>query len=166
MLTPDAGDRAEGPEQIAEEISIRLATARRNRDLTVKLGRYRGCYLTVEFGYRKNGPPILTGEIRAAYWEKHGHPVSLTGGWTPKTGPAAVLTQIDAAINDAAGRADACLAKAAECRDRAKQLKPYLDQQWDGQEELAAALKKRAELEQDIDAQVKDSAKQPVPAPA
>ena len=172
VLRPDSWSlrarRAEGAEAIGAEITAQLAAGRRNRDLTVKLGQYRGCYLTIEMGYRKNGAPHLTGEIRTYSSEKHGHPVSLTGNvWLATTGGQLILEQLDQAIDDTAGRAAACLARAGEARQRAAQLKPYLDQKWDGQAELDAALKRRAELEKEIDAQVKDSRpQQPVPAPA
>jgi hypothetical protein len=167
LLDPDYGPPADGPEAIGAEIMARLAVARRSRDLTVKLGRYRGVYLTIELGYRKNGPPHLTGGIRTASWEREAHALSLTGNiWLAKGGGETILAQFDEAIDDAEGRAEACLAKAAECRERAAQLKPYLDQKWDGADELAEALKRRAEIEKEIDSQVKDSRPAPVPAPA
>jgi N12 class adenine-specific DNA methylase len=168
VLQPDSwavrARRAEGPEQIAQEITAQLAAARRNRDLTVKLGRYRGCYLTIELGYRKNGPPVLTAELRAWSSERHGTPVSLAGGWNPKTGGTDILEQVDAAIDDTEGRAAACETKAAEALARAEQMTPYLTQTWDGQPELDAALKQREDLEAQIDAQVKDRPKVPQPA--
>jgi N12 class adenine-specific DNA methylase len=166
VLIPDDGGKFTGGEDAGIEVGVRLAAARRDRDTTVKLGRWRGCYLTVDLGYRKNGAPHLTGEIRSTYYEKHGHPVTLAGNvWMPKTGGALILAQLDEAIDDAEGRAQACQGRAEEALDRAAQLTPHLGDTWGGKDELAEALKRRAEVEAEIDAQVKDSRPAPEPAP-
>ena len=64
VLATDGGARAEGAEDAASLIGVLLSDGRMNRATTVKLGRWRGLYLTVEVGYRKGGTPVLTGEIR------------------------------------------------------------------------------------------------------
>jgi N12 class adenine-specific DNA methylase len=165
VLIPDDDGGFTG-EDAGVEVGVQLAAARRNRDTTVKLGRWRGVYLTVDLGYRKNGAPHLTGEIRTAYWEKHGHPVTLAGNvWMPKTGGALILAQMDEAIDDAEGRALACQGRAEEALARAEAITPHLGDTWGGKDELAAALKQREQVEAEIDAQVKDSRPAPEPAP-
>jgi hypothetical protein len=166
VLIPDDGGQFAGVEDAGIEVGVRLAAARRNRDTTVKLGRWRGCYLTIDLGYRKNGAPHLTGEIRANYYEKHGHPVTLSGNvWMPKTGGQLVLEQFDEAIGDAEGRAEALAGRAAEALARAEAITPHLGDSWGGKDELAAALQQREQVEKEIDAQVKDSRPAPEPAP-
>jgi N12 class adenine-specific DNA methylase len=164
VLRPDTGEKAVGAEAVAERVTELIRAARMNRDPVAKLGTYRGVYLTVEIGYRKGGTPVLTGLIRAGYWEKNTIPVSIYGGFQPKTGGAAVVEAFDRAIDQAEVKAAECDERSVRALAKAAEMEPYLDVPWDGKDELAAAVKRRAEIERDIDAQVKDSRKQPQPA--
>jgi N12 class adenine-specific DNA methylase len=146
-------------EDIAATLAEVLTSARRNRakDLWFE---YRRVYVTIEIGYRKTGAPVLTGVLAPRYYGREkGWTFSLGGGWkkmgeSDLAGPARLLEQIDAIIAEAAAKASELTGRKAACLARA----------WDGQAQLAEALKRRAQIEADIDSQVADSRK-PEPQP-
>jgi N12 class adenine-specific DNA methylase len=160
-----SGQIGAGAEEAAQEVTDLLTAARQYRRKDTSF-RWRGVAVTVLLTYPKKGAPYLAARIASDRWQSTGHTVQLRGHvWAAAGGGATVLEQVDAELDKAAEVA----AERDDLRkvliSRAADLAPYLEKEWDGKAQLAAALKRRGELEHEIDAQVKDSRPKPAPVP-
>lgn len=171
-LSPDLGRACTGYEDAATELERLLHAAREYRHDDIGRVAWRGVYFTIELSRQKSGPPLLYGFTAANSWDldgrvrfKSAHRFPLTGRlWTADAQQGkSVLEQIDTQLDRAAQLAADHGERRARLVKQAEDMAPYLAEEWDGKDQLAAALTRRADLEKEIDAQVTDSRKVPQP---
>jgi N12 class adenine-specific DNA methylase len=169
VLQPDAGRPADG-DDAPVLLGAMLAEARQSRRKDIRF-KWRDVWVTVLLGYRKQGAPVLDAFIAVHSWDKPGgfrrpgDQFGLSGHvWAVPDGPVNILAQIDTRLATAETRAADADGLAGQIRQQAADRAPFMGQKWAGQADLDAALKRRDELEKEIDAQVSDSRKQPQPA--
>lgn len=152
--------RLDTPEAVAGEIESACWKARENR-CKVTAGKYRGVHISFDPIPQLNGPPVLGVAVAASrYSSRYPHEFNASGVvWVRGRGGVNVLGQVDAEIDRAAELAAEYRETAALAAGQAAEIAPYLEQEWPHKAELAAALARRAGIEREINAQVKDSRK-------
>jgi N12 class adenine-specific DNA methylase len=172
ILDGDSGRRpAEGDEAAAAELGALLASARQGRRKSIHV-QWRGVWVTIRLAYRDKGAPALDAFLAANRWDRpdedrwrDGLSFGLSGHvWALPDGPVNILAQLDARLDDAAQRAAEAGELATQIRQQNADRAPFMNQTWDGQADLEAALRRRGELEKEIDGQVAGSRPQPQPA--